>query len=278
MASLTPEKRYRIYLACLAFLGTILVLLSTSKYGAGVSSDAVRALSTAEGLLEGRGFFDFVGAPYVHWPPLFPAVLAGLSRLAGLDLFQVGWYLNVLLFPINIWLWGELFFQIFREKPFYAYFGGLAGVLSSSMIRIYANVASDPLFITFMLIFFLAAGRYLKWPRCGASRCRTGWSPCSSVTWASCCSAWRDWPCWSGNLRGLSGTIDRGAGFCLRRVVVLPQLSGYQTIFGCSYDQMRPRKHEPVADQDPALALPYAGQPRRSAGTILLPVILCWLV
>jgi len=35
-------------------------------------------------------------------------------------------------------------------------------VLSSSMIRIYANVASDPLFVTFMILFFLAAGNYLE--------------------------------------------------------------------------------------------------------------------
>jgi hypothetical protein len=103
-----------------------------------------------------------VGAPYVHWPPLFPLLLAGLSRLTGLDVFHVGWYLSAVLFPINIFLWGRLFYLIFPGRLFYAYYGSLVALLSSSTIRIYANVASDSLFVTFMLIFFLAAGKYLE--------------------------------------------------------------------------------------------------------------------
>jgi hypothetical protein len=162
MSILPDDKRYSIFLACLAMLGLVIVLVTTSKYGAGVSSDAVRAMSTAEGLLAGRGFTDFVGAPYFHWPPLYPLVLAGLGRLTGLDIFHVGWYLNVLLFPLNIWLWGILFHRIFPDRPSYAYLGSLVALISSSMVRVYANVASDPLFITFMLVFFLAAGEYLQ--------------------------------------------------------------------------------------------------------------------
>ena len=60
------HRRYRISLICLALLGLAFVLITTSKYGAGVSSDAVRAMSAAEGLLAGKGFVDFVGSPYVQ--------------------------------------------------------------------------------------------------------------------------------------------------------------------------------------------------------------------
>jgi hypothetical protein len=165
---MNASKRYRVFLASLALLGLGFVLLTTSKYGAGVSSDAVRAMSTAEGLLAGQGFVDFVGGSYVHWPPLYPLLLAGLSWLTHLDVFRVAWYLNVLLFPVNIWLWGKLLYLIFSERPVYAYFGSLIALLSSSMIRIYANVASDPLFITIMLVFFLATGWYLKDKSSGA--------------------------------------------------------------------------------------------------------------
>ncbi|HVN16309.1 MAG TPA: hypothetical protein VMT73_11255, partial [Anaerolineales bacterium] len=63
------SRQYRVSLIVLALVGLIFVLITTSKYGAGVSSDAVRAMSTAEGLLAGKGFTDFVGAPYVLWPP-----------------------------------------------------------------------------------------------------------------------------------------------------------------------------------------------------------------
>src|SRR5512147_1370559 len=95
---LTP-RLYRMALAVLALLALAFGLITTSKYGAGVSSDAVRAMSTAEGLLGGRGFVDFVGSPYVLWPPLYPMLLAGLSLATTLDVFHAAWFLNLLLFP-----------------------------------------------------------------------------------------------------------------------------------------------------------------------------------
>lgn len=157
-------RHYRIALFILALLGLSFALLTTSKYGAGVSSDAVRAMSTAEGLMAGKGFTDFTGAPYILWPPLYPLVLAGLSYLTHFDIFHSAWYLNLLLFPLNIWLWGILFERIFSGRLAYALFGSAAALISSSTVRIYANVASDPLFVTFMILFFLAGGDYLKTP------------------------------------------------------------------------------------------------------------------
>jgi len=53
-------------------------------------------------------------------------------------------------------------YLIFEEKQIYAVAGALVMVLSRSTLRIYANVASEPLFVTFMLIFFFAAARYFK--------------------------------------------------------------------------------------------------------------------
>jgi 4-amino-4-deoxy-L-arabinose transferase-like glycosyltransferase len=146
----------------LSILGLFFVCITTSRYGAGVSSDAVRALSTTEGLLTGKGFVDYVGSPYVLWPPLYPLVLAGISLVTGVDVFHAAWYLNLLLFPLNIWLWGIFFERIFAGKLRYALLASIIALFSSSMIRIYANVASDPLFVTFMVLFFLAAGRYLE--------------------------------------------------------------------------------------------------------------------
>lgn len=154
--------QYRVLLLTLSLLGFGFVLITTSKYGAGVSSDAVRAMSTAEGLLAGRGFVDFTGAAYVLWPPLYPLLLAGLSLLSRLDVFHAAWYLNLLLFPINTWLWGLFFERPCGGRLLYALIASAAGVISSSMIRIYANVASDPMFVTFMVLFFLAAGEYLE--------------------------------------------------------------------------------------------------------------------
>ncbi len=159
---LSRDAKYGLFLLILSAVGLVLILLTTSKYGAGVSSDAARNLSTADSLLAGRGFVDMLGNPFVLWPPLYPLVMAGLSLLTGWSTFHAAWYLNVALFAVNIWLGGWLLYRIFREKLVYAMVGSLILLLSRSTLRIYANVASEPLFGTFMLLFFLCAARYLR--------------------------------------------------------------------------------------------------------------------
>ena len=98
------------------WLGLVFILLTISKYGAGVSSDAARNLSTADSLLAGKGFVDMLGGPFILWPPLYPLLLAGLSLLTKWNTFQAAWYLNVALYPVNIWLSGWLLYVIFKEK------------------------------------------------------------------------------------------------------------------------------------------------------------------
>jgi hypothetical protein len=160
--NLSDESKFKIYLTFLSFAGLGFILIVTHKYGAGVSSDAARNLATAESLLQGKGFVDMTGAPFVLWPPLYPMLLAGLSWFTKWSAFQAGWILNVILYPLNLWLCGWLFYLIFKEKWLYAVICTLALLFSRSTLRIYANVASEPLFITFMLIFFFAAAQYLK--------------------------------------------------------------------------------------------------------------------
>ncbi|HEX8993438.1 MAG TPA: hypothetical protein VF784_17290 [Anaerolineales bacterium] len=162
LANLSRDAKFRIFLTILSAIGLVLILLTTSKYGAGVSSDAARNLSTADSLLAGKGFVDMIGSPFVLWPPLYPLVMAGLSLLTGWSTFQAAWYLNVALYAVNLWLSGWLLYQIFKQKLIYAIAGALIVLLSRSTLRIYANVASEPLFATFMLLYFLVAAHYLQ--------------------------------------------------------------------------------------------------------------------
>jgi len=161
-------KPFFYYLIALSLAAGGLVLLATSLYGAGVSADAAKNLSTAESLLAGRGFFDHSGGPLVYWPPLYPLVLAGISWLTGWDVFISGWYLNVLLVAVNVFLAGMLVYAALRDRPLYAYLGVLFLLVSESAVRIHANVSSDPLYITFSLAFLLAASRYLEKKSAGA--------------------------------------------------------------------------------------------------------------
>jgi hypothetical protein len=159
---MTRETKYRIFLTLTALASLVFVLAVTWKFGAGVSSDAVRNLAAADSLLAGKGFLGPLGEPFVYWPPLYPLLLAGLGWLTGLDPFAVAGYLNAALYAVNTWLWGWLFYLTFRERPTYAVLGTLAVFFSRSMLVVYANVASEPLFMTFMILFFMAAAAYLK--------------------------------------------------------------------------------------------------------------------
>ena len=114
-----------------------------------------------------------------RWPLMLVSVLlilAALAYVSGLGTFEVAWYLNVLLYAANIWLAGWLLYRSFPERPIYPVAGAMAILLSRSMLRIHANVASEPLFETLMLLFFFAAAVYL---RQGSRR----------AVWAMCCLA-----------------------------------------------------------------------------------------
>lgn len=162
LTKFSNESRYRLFLFGIAIVGFVFVAIATSRYGAGVSSDAARNLSTADSLLAGRGFVDMLGSPFVLWPPLYPLLLAGLSLLTGLSTFHVAWWLNVALYAINLFLAGWWLYVVFRGRLFYAVVGSLIVLTSRSLLRIHANVASEPLFETLLFIFLLSSAEYLR--------------------------------------------------------------------------------------------------------------------
>lgn len=161
MTGRAGDARYRLFLLIVGLIGIAFAIVATSRYGAGVSSDAARNLSTADSLLAGRGFVDMVGSPLVLWPPLYPTLLAGLSLLGGLGTFQMAWYLNIALYGVNIWVAGWWLYVVFRRSPYYAVVGTLIVLLSRSLLRIHANVASEPLFETLLFLFLLSTAEYL---------------------------------------------------------------------------------------------------------------------
>ncbi len=165
------ERRYFWFLVALSLLGALLAGLVTARYGPGVSADATKYLSIAENLLNGKGFFDHTGRPLLWWPPLYPLAIAGISRLTGLDVLFAGGYLNIFIFAVNIFLHGALVYYAFPDKPLYQYLGGLFILTSDMAIRIHANISSEPLFVTFSMIFLVASADYLQ----TRSRHALGW-------------------------------------------------------------------------------------------------------
>ena len=113
--------RFTLLLAAAAALAAGLVLLRQAAYGPGMSWDAVNYITAARNLLAGAGLVDLT-PPYVFWPPLYPALLAGGGGLFGLDPYAVAGPLNAVIFGLTVlvagwwlrrhlqsrflWLWG----------------------------------------------------------------------------------------------------------------------------------------------------------------------------
>lgn len=145
----------------LGLLGSLLVLFITSRYGAGVSGDSIDYLSTANNLTFGKGFVDYSGNPYLAWPPLYPLILAGIGRLSGGDTFQIGKFLNVVLFGILISLTGFLFINTFPNKVSLPIWGMLAVVLSPTLLRLAAIISTDILFIVLVILYAIMGAQYI---------------------------------------------------------------------------------------------------------------------
>jgi hypothetical protein len=155
------KKRFWPFLAVLSIAAILLAGIATSRYGAGVSSDATKYLSVAQNLLDGNGLYDHKGAPLLAWPPLYSLILTGLSLLSSLDVFVAGWYFNIFLLGMNVFLSGIILYRSFPEKPLYAYLGSVFVFLSISSLRIHANISSDPFYLTLTLGFLAAVHGYV---------------------------------------------------------------------------------------------------------------------
>ena len=158
---LSNKPIFWIYLTILGLVSILLAGYATSTYGAGVGTDGAIQMSTADNLLKGDGLVDFTGTPFVRWPPLYPILLAALSRLTGLDTFTIGWYLNVLLLGVIVWLGGALLYQCFNDEPLWAFLGSLVIASSVSLLSVVANIGTDPLFMALTISFLLVANVYL---------------------------------------------------------------------------------------------------------------------
>ena len=162
---MTQSTRYQqyflVYLTILSILGVVLVFITTSAYGPGISSDGMEYISAADNLLRGLGFTNFHGEPYILWPPLYPVILAGMHLLTGLDVIVAGGILNAISFGAILFLTGILMSVCFPDNPQWPALGVFITFISASYLTLAANIASDSLFIAMLLAFLIACHNYL---------------------------------------------------------------------------------------------------------------------
>jgi hypothetical protein len=136
------------------------VLLSTAKYGAGLSSDSVAYLDVARSLVAGKGFVFHTGEPLVWWPPLYPMLLALVGFATGLDPGAFAHLVNAVLFALVIGLSARLFQTSFPQNITYSLLGTCAVLVSMPLSEVYGAAWSECLFIPLVLLYLISAQRY----------------------------------------------------------------------------------------------------------------------
>jgi 4-amino-4-deoxy-L-arabinose transferase-like glycosyltransferase len=125
--------------------------------GLGLTNDSAAYIGGARSLLAGTGYSDIwldsSLEAITHYPPLLSLALSAIGLL-GLDPYRGARVLHILLFAANSGLMGLLGWRMTQSR--------VAGILlallfatNAQLLRIHAQVLSEPLFIFFSLASFL---------------------------------------------------------------------------------------------------------------------------
>jgi hypothetical protein len=144
----------------LSLVGVLLVVICTSRYGAGVTPDSVAYISTARNLLAGEGYAIHDGRPFVNWPPLFPTLLS-LIGLGGFDPLDSVRYVNAIAFGLTILVTGLWLLNNVRSPPL-VLLGSVTILLSRPLIYVSAFAWTEPLFVLFVLLSIFVMQQFLQ--------------------------------------------------------------------------------------------------------------------
>jgi hypothetical protein len=151
-----------VFAVVAGLFGAWILLSATSVYGAGVSSDSMFYLSSADNFTRGVGFFDFKGDPLTDFPPLYPLALGALSWASGISSFVWGRFLNAAALGLLIASVGLLVRRCFPNRKLWFYLGALATLLFLPLYTLGANIATDLIYILLSVWFCLAAQSFLE--------------------------------------------------------------------------------------------------------------------
>jgi len=147
--------------AAAGILAILLILLSTSKFGPGISADSVAYMHAARSLAGGDGFVYFgFNAPFIQWPPLYPSLLA-LAELFKADIWAAANYLNAFILGLIIFISG-MWFSRKVKNGIYVLWGLGAMAFSVPLLYVSRYVWSEPLFILLLLLFIIEMEKYFK--------------------------------------------------------------------------------------------------------------------
>lgn len=158
------SKPELVFLIFSGILSVVLVLLATSRFGLGLSTDGVYYLSAADHVAAGQGVIDFKGFLLVTWPPLLPILAGAISAMFGVSTLLAGELINLVSLFLTVFCAGLLIKAGSLERKSYFYLGVLACAMFVSFVALASNMGSDSLFILLSLLFLLLLQTYYQKP------------------------------------------------------------------------------------------------------------------
>lgn len=137
----------------------VMLALSISKYGLGVSTDATSYMFTGINWINGDGLIDYSGSRYILWPPLYPMVI-GFLHFIGLSAFVAAHVIQFTTFALIAYFSSVLFLKIFPDDFAFAFLGAFLIATGSVVVNTFYMVGTDYLFMLFPIILAFLIQKY----------------------------------------------------------------------------------------------------------------------
>jgi hypothetical protein len=154
-----PGFPFLVMAMCASIGGAI--MLFTTQWGVGVTTDSTIYINVARNLLQGYGWSHPPGSPMTHYPPLYPLVLS-LSGLLGSDPIDGARWVQAFLFFATLLCSGVMIYGATNSSTLAWITGLLLLLTSNTMIYVYDFAWSESLFILLCLAGFLLLGKYFE--------------------------------------------------------------------------------------------------------------------
>ncbi len=161
VATQAEFKKIKWAYFALSLLATGIILLATSKYGAGLTPDSVGYVALARNLIAGQGYTSIHGTPWVAQPPLFTVLIALISIVVRQDVLHFVHIVNAVLFGGIVYLSGLLADRYFSSKLL-ALLATISVLISKPLTYVSTQALTEPLFIILLLLFLIFAWEYLQ--------------------------------------------------------------------------------------------------------------------
>jgi hypothetical protein len=154
------SNKYLFIGVSFSILGFIYILLITSHYNLGVTTDSVTYLSVSQNISNGKGL-TFDGKFMTFSPPIYPIILSLTSTLLKADHLAVSKYLSAILLFAAILLINLIFINL--KVNFRTTFILNLLLITSPAFSVYLMVWSEPLFISFLLLWYYLTFNWIKY-------------------------------------------------------------------------------------------------------------------